>query len=722
MGQGIENISNTSTIEAGNFKFQEDPRKLLALHTGDARKILIGPEAYRSHLDNHFMENSRGLYSFYEALQTSLSQAERKGEANYPNLQEVGRHLAIYKRSISDRSPMPSEDKILQIAMILAGQRLPFINILRKVVHNSKGIAFETNFVAPTESQTDKIIIAYKHIISQAHLVLKKIINSDFETAYLTMTNQSMQAKFKPEVRVGRVDHELRKIYIDEKVMGPIPQGYKAYVQRVNQELFMRVYRPLIVEGIQSKTLFSFNCDDMRTESNENFMQFYDIVHLASPKYLEKRYELLSEFLSPSYFQEWWDYDAQNSIKRSLDMAIITQIQYTQDLAKALFNGMRQRSDAAPSHLIHLTIELIKLAEWKSSHEKNVLQEKKQVELNSLLNTLQKVENIYRIRDKRWIKENIEVVLSLLRSKVPTILACTHPYANPFKINKNFDPIASKVDIYLILKNKKASANAIQAAEKLYRTNGDTTLLRVLENLFDYHSKSRTSLKEYIAPIYLNNFEECLSKCYLHCLPWFSQLYYTLFGKTLSKTQIARFKAKLDARDKRALEGLISTKPSHSLHSNTDQYKTSVGERATQKISPQRPQKDEISPEEKILFEKACRFLEEEWEKNRYPSRQNLIAMAGKEEALMRKILSWVTPDVRSAYPILSIEIYQRSYIYASRSYLRNKRTILIRNLSSKMQQEETYKIQKKTYLNINHKNRNLYKGIIEYLKKNPKI
>ena len=53
----------------GVFKFQEDPRKLLALHAGDARKILIGPEAYKAHLDNTFILNGRKLYMFYEALQ-----------------------------------------------------------------------------------------------------------------------------------------------------------------------------------------------------------------------------------------------------------------------------------------------------------------------------------------------------------------------------------------------------------------------------------------------------------------------------------------------------------------------------------------------------------------------------------------------------------------------------------------------------------------------------
>ena len=133
----------------------------------------------------------------------SLSITDRQGETSYPDIRELSRYLAIHKRSVSDRSPMPSEEEILQIAVILAGQRLPFIHILRKVVHSSEGIAFETNFAAPTESRTDKVIAAYKSIIHQAHHALKKIIDSDFEAAYLEMSNMSMQAKLKPESACG---------------------------------------------------------------------------------------------------------------------------------------------------------------------------------------------------------------------------------------------------------------------------------------------------------------------------------------------------------------------------------------------------------------------------------------------------------------------------------------------------------------------------------------
>ena len=523
---------------------------------------------------------------------------------------------------------------------------------------------------------------------------------------------------------MGRVDYELRKMYIDENVMNPIPPEYRVYVQRINQELFMRVYRPVIMEGIRSKTLLSFNCDDIRTETDKGPMQFYDIVHFASPMYLHKRCALLSEFLEASYFQEWWNSDAEHSLRHSWNTGAITQKQYTQELAETLLKALRQRPDIAPSHLVHLTTELIKLATWESSHEKQLQQEKKRLELNSLFSTLQKMENIYQVRDKKWIKENMETILSLLRSKVPGVLACTHPYINPFQIGKDFDPIASGVSIYLLLKDKKASANAIEAAEKLRQTNQDITLLRVLENLFGYHTESRGNLKEYIAPIHLNRFEEALSRCYLPNLSWLSQLYYGLVGKTLSKAQIAKLKAKLDLKEKRTLVKRNQNNPK-SLGSSllsSDMQQAIEEKQAIQRRSLQELEKGKESPEEKALVEKSCRFLEEEWGKNRYPSRQNLIAMAGEEESLMKKILSLTTLDAQSSRPIVSIDIHERGRIYASRAYLRSKRSSLIRNLSNKMEKEETYKINEKTYLSTEFKNKALYKGIIEYLKRNPNL
>ena len=174
--------------ELVNAKLQQDPRKLLAFHTNDARKILIGPEGYRNLIDEAFVANGRRIYMFYEALQNSLSRTDQQGEVSYPDLKELSRYLAIHKRSLSDRSPMPSEEEILQIAMVLAGQRTPFIHILRRIVQTSSGIDFQTSFVAPTESRPEMVVTAYKDIIHEAHSVIKRIINSDFESLYLEMS------------------------------------------------------------------------------------------------------------------------------------------------------------------------------------------------------------------------------------------------------------------------------------------------------------------------------------------------------------------------------------------------------------------------------------------------------------------------------------------------------------------------------------------------------
>lgn len=726
-----ENIRQVSELtkarddfDPEKFKLREDPRKLLAFHTDDAREILIGPEGYKEYLDNIFIQNSRKLYMFYEALQNSLSRTERQSGAVYPNVKELNRYLSIHKRSISDRSPMLSEEESLLVAIILAGQRLPFIHILRKMLHSSAGIEFETNFAAPIEGQSQKVLLAYRSMVQQAHLTLKKFINSDYETVYLDMCNRSLRTHNNPEPRVGRVDYELRKMFIDENLINPIPPNYANYIQRINQELFRRIYKSLILDGIQSKTLVSFDCDNLRTNAEGNSAQFYDIVHFASPNYLSKRYKLLSQFLERSYFGEWWNHDAQNLLlKRNPDLGSFEQAQYTQKLASVLLKPMRERSDLAPRHLVHLTTEIIKLAEWYFSHEKHIQQKRKQEELDSLLNNLRKVENVYQIKDKKWLKENWKTLLTVLRSKGSDVLACTHPYISPFQIGEDFDPLAARADVYLMLKDKKASAKAVQLMEKLYKKNGDVTLLRVLENLFAYHSEKREVLKEYIAPVYLDRFEELLNDFYLAYLPWWSRLYYLLAGKTLSKKQMSRFKAKLDLVDGRSLL-------KHALKKPSKGEKTKASDKVMQKLQKERLERKEarkfdenkVSPEEKILVKKTCIFLEEEWEKNHYPTHKTLLTMAGEEADLMGKIISSANLNGYLSYPILAIHIHGRDNIYASRPYLQSRRLALIKNFKSEMEREETYTIRNRTYLNTDSKNKFLYKGIIDYLKNNPNL
>ena len=478
------------------------------------------------------------------------------------------------------------------------------------------------------------------------------------------------------------------------------------------------------MEGIRSQALFSFNCDDMRADTGDGPTQFYDIVHLASPPYLRKRLALLSESLNPSYFQDWWDDELESSLQRMLNMGKIDQRQYMREMAFGLFKSLGQRSDTAPPHLIHLTMELAKLAEWEGIHEKKVETEKKRLELSSLLETLQKTQNIYLLKDKDWITENKETVMTLLHSKVPGVLACTHPYLSPAQVKQHFNLLGSSVDLYLLVKDKKASANAIEAAEKLYHKNRDNTLLRVLENLFAYHTESREKLIEYIAPIHLNQFEEALNRAYLPYLPWWISIYYSLVRKSLDKSSLSKIKTKLDLTERQNLNRIASTQDSHKASSPNSglSLENKASQRPAQRRERIQNNSEEGSPEEKALIEKSCKFLEEEWEKNSYPSRQALITMAGNSGELMKKILSELRTRGAPSSQIVSIDIHERGKIYASRAYLSRRRATLIRSLNAAIEKEETYQINDRTFLNTNYKNKFLHKGILEYLKDNPDL
>ena len=674
-------------------------------------------ECYTDYVDKKFIENNRKLYLFYAALQNSLNGIEHNQDKSLPTLERVGRYLSIYKRSIGDRSPMLSNDEMLECAFILAGQEIPFIHIVRELHDTDGKFSFETTFVAPSEFRLDGVTYNYDIIVKQANIILYKIMNSSAPVTFLSELAHDIEVNGDINIRKGRVSDELNRMYFTKNNVGSIFENNISYIKKINQKLSSYIYKPIINEGVRFKRLISFDCSGLHKENVDYLKKYNDIVHFSSNKYLIERYNILCGVLRDSFFKEWWQQSRMLNLKEDLNSNNITKSHYSLELSRFLFKGLVSQSNSAPNKLFDITIELMHLSKWVEASEKEKTQGEIKNKLNTLIETLNRIKNVYQIKDKKWLIDNMELLLLILNGKVPGLLSCTNPHITTDFINNNLDFTKNNIHLFLILKNKKATANAIETAEKLYREHKDIVFVHILERLFDFDMTKKENLKEYIAPLYIFRFESLVKRSYLKNLSWLSQAYHVIFNKEISEKKVKELKLIVEARHKQKFKKIIAQASTSNV--NPRSHQKSVFPRSKNNVSLNQQKDTAVSNEEKALLEKICDYLDTNWMNKAFPMRDDLLEMVKGDSSSINKILSMIDVGAFSTRSILLIPIHGLGNIYVSRRYLKQNSQSLIKYFKELERGEEMYKIQEKSYLKIDSKNKHLYGGIVDFIVKN---
>ncbi len=704
--------TNKHSIEVKKLSLQHNPF-ILAFHPEDARKIFADPNTAPNKLDALFLKKISLLHVIYESIQRYFTGSASR-EKYYPGMEEIIRDLISYKRGINSRLPTPSQEEFIESCLLLAGQETPFIHILREMSINNAQINFATGLVVPTKKNEKKIISAYQDIFNTTGGLLRDFVKkSSLSDFYLQSLKNSFQA-FKANTKIGRADFELRKMYLDEYFVTGIENHILRYLKHVNEIIHQKIYKPVLDAGIQNKLLISLDCSDIRSNLHSENHTMYDIVHFRKPEYIQERYHLLGGFLQPELFGEWWEDTKLRSLIQNKNAGNLGQEQYYYKTAQILYKRMAQNEEAIPFNLIQLTVEIIKLYQWQSQNIVETKRSAKEQELNLFLSNVKKTNNIYKVRNRKWIQDNLHEVRQMLRSKVPGILACTDPYVPPENIDESFNPIELNLDIYLLVKDRKTTANAVDTVALLYRQNHDILLLRVMENLLSIHHIDKKKIKEYLAPAYYDKLYELIVRSYQHQLPWWSQIWLLLFNRKIANKKIKKMRTSLELSQRTQAEKILKKKKKTTFTLPNTIFghptPTNMG-RKSNDIS------QELGHQE--LLGKICQFMDYRWENQRYPSSDDIISsMPYSARKETEKIINLASLGAVSVREIVSISADTMGNIYASRGYLKKNLNELIDYLGNYInKKEETYTIGDKTYIAKNTYKKETSKAILKYLK-----
>ncbi|MBX7059526.1 MAG: hypothetical protein K1X75_15795 [Leptospirales bacterium] len=707
------NTDSASSAAGG----EQDARKLLALNPRDADLVFSSQSSYGGALGDDFREHVKTLGQIYQAIQRYLSGAIRRENVYYPELQDVSRELAAYKRSVSDKIPMPTEEQLFKHCICLAAQDPPFIHILREPQLAGKmTIGFATRFVAPTPKHLDKVVVGYRSTITIGLNVLRSFVQSpDFGFDYASWFAAAREPAEVP-LQQGRADAMLRKMMIEERSFSTVTGYDVANLRRVNGELGRRLYRPLVTTAVRERVLLAIGCEDLRNSGMAGADRFTDIILFNPEPEIRNRLAALTASMKPDWLAGLIGGDELRLLDAQLKSSQINQLEYFESTARAALEQRKKESEAARD--APLLVEVLKLSSWLRARDKQSAKEAELREARDIVKKIQAAGTLFRLRDHRRLGANEQFVRLMLRGRVPGVLAVTDPFIPPNDIPADFD-LNEAENIYVIYKDRKITAKAIETAIELFEKTGDKGLLFSLEELLGVGRVGEAELKEYVAPVFLEKLKRAGNEALTAQLPWWSRLFMWITSSELDEISARRMRAEMYARNARRADRITSGRRRDAQQKAASDTRKLARERVDRKEREESGVIEALDDAGKRGLDLLRERLDLTWDRGLFPVKEDLQRIVqGEGGAAAGKLLGLIDVGAASVREVLRIPVAGGLDVYATRTYLTRNKAELLSRCETKLRNEPAAASRDELVARHNARQRDVYEGLMLFLKK----
>ncbi|MCB1139396.1 MAG: hypothetical protein KDK23_11600 [Leptospiraceae bacterium] len=683
-----------------------------------ALKTLANLQLEESRIVAPLKNRSRLANQVYDLVQSFLTGARATKDTYYPSLTDIYSDLQMHKRAISDKTPMPDEAELLRTVCLMSVQSPPFLHILREIPNHAESPVFISRLVAPTEKHPDKVSVAYRATLRNNLVQLKGMMrNLDPDIPGGPAFNRLQDVN----PRAGRVETLLGAMFfpgMGGDASSPPPEdGHNDEItlKRVNQGLRIKLFRPLVMDLIREKMIFSLSCQEIRQQTG---LKLPDIVLFNILENVKQRFSRLCEILTHDGVIALLDSATASNVQRFLHS------NHLQDAAEAAAHSLLEHSGGngtIPIHIAETAAEMIRLREWYDHQSKAQKQDQQKQEIQSLLQKIQAQKGIFRAKNGRKIHID-EKYLNLLlnESNSPVLVAADPPLARSGQREAG-----DYETIYLLYKDRNVTGQAAQTALDAYEKTGDAFLLRILEDLLQINTKSDQELKQYVPPAYLEQIREAIRDTYKVYLSPLERLWLAFTGNRISDEKIARIRRRLDM-ERSAQERSASEKKSKARSRKARQdVKTLARQRA--EAGPVELAEQSKKQSEAAGFDHAAQEVlnlllsqvNQMWDKNFYPNRDQVLRLASaNEKEIAEKVLGLVDAGAQSTAAMIRIPVPGKGYVYGGNDYVHLHRQDLIERFKRKLDAGEAVQVSGGATIQLNTKeeDRQFYRAMLQYL------
>jgi hypothetical protein len=310
-------------------------------------------------------------------------------------------------------------------------------------------------------------------------------------------------------------------------------------------------------------------------------------------------------------------------------------------------------------------------------------------EMQKLLQLLKQQKGVFRAKSGHRLTVNERLLDFLVRGLFSGILIGTEPaFASGAKnlSSKDFQ------SVYLLLKDREATARAIDQAEELHEKTQDVVLVRLIEQMTAFHEKSEAELKEIIAPAYIEKLRRLVATTYLPQLPLFQRLWLTLKGRLPdSHTQ------------KRLWEQYIAQ--STRLTSKRSGITGAGSGKAVEEVQGG-PRQNKLDERMQIVLGRMADIAAVLWEKGQFPDRKAIMTSLPSQEdrSIAERLFGFIRAGAASTRDIIEIQVPHREAIYASRRHFENNLSALRERFQRRMADFEGHETKEGVKLSMKHR------------------
>lgn len=692
----------------------ERRHELYVLGNEDALKILSSVQTDEGfELTEEFKANRKILGQIYDSIQRKLDKLNRKSPALFPYRDETYDDMQTYKRTVSDKTPMPKMETFEKLTIILAAQNPPFIHLIRELDINDHGdIKVLSGYSAPTETQSDSIPHQYQTAVKNSTFAVKKYMNNHRKEFPWEEKLKNINTIDSIQLSHGRVDQIVKVLFIrmnDAKISN---SEDKLRIKSINSLINRRIRLPLLQQLLREKLIVAISCKDLQSSGVSGTEKLSDILLFNVPDQIKRRFLSVCSIIGAPWTREYLAGSIFESLSRKLNENEISRDEYFKQLATEFFNGFKTGKNI-PQKLLIPVIEVLKMSDWLNSFE---ISRNKREEVDAVHEILEKIKNhgtLFRAKqhNKLFIPEHH--LITILSGHMPAVLATTEPFEDLTTVRGKID-LKLYENIYLIFKDRQITATAIEKAINIYTMNGDFYLLRILENLLCIHQLPVQKLKGFIAPVYLENLLLTIKDSYKRSLPLVYRLWLFLTNAEISDARLSLLYE--ENRQKNLMK--LNEKREFNVERAMAHGKKEVRKLAEERLkSRKKPPDSSFDP---VIIKQIASYISESWDENFYPRERDILRNVRPETLEeVKKILSFAEVGAATVKSIVQIPITDKDAIFASSEYLINNRDKILALYKKRLQDTEEIVINEKIMSRkIDVKNKVLFQAIFDFVQK----
>lgn len=625
---------------------------LALLKPDEVVRFLANPRQSGIRSSEDITEKARTLGVIYDAVIRLMQVNRAKLELYYPTDTEVFEEIEARRRAVSDRASNLSREDMLNALLLLAELQPPAIYLLREFGVIDRKLRFTYKIVAGDEAQPNRAKNGVEHVLRNSIAMVKShLIGMDFSKPLQekVVAFRNME-DIGAVLRQGRLESILSDIYIRKSELPEATERDRMRMQKVNHQLRELILRPLLLELTKSGAAVRLDLTQCRRDSAR---QFGDPILPNNATAIRMRCKLISDLiLKPACLK------AMESIlpKEYMGSPGPDEAERRSLLvAQKVIEAARTRLDL-PDSLVEVAAERVGLESFLRDSDRKDQISTDRDEMQRLLMTLKQHKGIFRAKQGNRIQVNDRILDYITRGFYSGILVATDP---PLAPGKKPGSIRDFETIYFLLRDREATAKAIEQAEELFNKVEDVLLVRALEQMTGFHERTETELKEFIAPAYLDRLRELVATSYTMNLPLLKRFWLSIKGLMPDQKMQKQLWEEYLARSRRPGD----TGPTRPQGKTVKKGPTIEG-------GP-RPAADLDDGSARVLA-KIVKGLEVMWEKGHIPNEKSMLSSLHNREdrASAEKILTFLRLGAASVRDIVEITVPNQESLFASRPWL----------------------------------------------------